>query len=106
MLFSVARSALSYHGREAAKDAPVVKRMRELSTQCYRRVRILLGCDGYRMSPGRASGCGWRQGCRCRASGQQLKCLAVTDEFTKEGLTIDVDGRIRPTRVIEVVSRW
>jgi hypothetical protein len=39
------------------------------------------------------------------ANGQQLKCLAVTDEFTKEGLAIDVDGRIRSARVIEVLSR-
>ena len=39
------------------------------------------------------------------ASGQQLKCLTVTDEFTKEGLAIDVDGRIRSPRVIEVLSR-
>jgi len=29
----------------------------------------------------------------------------VTDEFTKEGLAIDVDGRIRSPRVIEVLSR-
>jgi hypothetical protein len=28
--------------------------------------------------------------------------LIVTDEFTKEGLAIDADGRIRSTRVIEV----
>lgn len=41
---------------------------------------------------------------RC-ASGQQLKCLTVTDEFTKEGLAIDVDGRIRSPRVIDVLSR-
>ena len=34
-----------------------------------------------------------------------LKCLTVTDEFTKEGLAIDVDGRIRSPRVIEVRSR-
>jgi len=39
------------------------------------------------------------------ANGQQLKCLTVTDEFTKEGLAIDVDGRIRSTRVIEMLSR-
>src|SRR5689334_1027624 len=32
-------------------------------------------------------------------------CLTVTDEFTKEGLAIDVDGRIRSPRVIEVLSR-
>ena len=39
------------------------------------------------------------------ANGQQLKCLTVTDEFTKEGLAIDVDARIRSARVIEVLSR-
>jgi putative transposase len=39
------------------------------------------------------------------ASGQQLKCLTVTDEWTKEGLAIEVDGRIRSARVIEVLSR-
>jgi hypothetical protein len=32
-LFSVARSALSYEGRKAAKDAPVVERMKELSAR-------------------------------------------------------------------------
>ena len=39
------------------------------------------------------------------ANGQQLKCLTVTDELTKEGLAIEVDGRIRSPRVIEVLSR-
>ena len=39
------------------------------------------------------------------ANGQQLKCLTVTDEFTKEGLAIEVDGRIRSARVIEMLSR-
>jgi putative transposase len=114
-VFKVARSALS---RKAARDAPVVDRMRELSGQYprygYRRVRIFLGRDGYRMSPGRA----YRL---CRAAGLQLprkrpkkrvatarprpQCLTVTDEFTKEGLAIDVEGRIRSARVIEVLSR-
>ena len=41
---------------------------------------------------------------RC-ADGQQLKCLTVTDEWTKEGLAIEVDGRIRSPRVIDVLSR-
>jgi putative transposase len=142
-LFSVARSALSYRSRKAAKEAPVIKRMKELSGQYprygYRRIRIFLGRDGHRMSPGRtyrlwrAAGlqlprkrprkwvaaarprphppCGPNQVWsydfvfdRC-ANGQQLKCLTVTDEFTKEGLAIDVDGRIRSPRVIEVLSR-
>jgi len=38
-------------------------------------------------------------------SGQQLKCLTITDEWTKEGLAIEVDGRIRSARVIEMLSR-
>ena len=36
---------------------------------------------------------------------KQLKRLTVADEFTKEGLAIDVDGRIRSGRVIEALSR-
>ena len=130
-LFSVARSALSYQARKAAKDAAVVERMKELSAHYprygYRRVRIFLARDGYRMSPGRAYRL-WRtarlQVPRKRpkkrvaavrprpqvpcgpnqvwsydfvfdhcANGQQLKCLTVTDEFTKEGLAIDVDDK-------------
>ena len=39
------------------------------------------------------------------ANGQQLKCLAVIDEYTREALAIDVAGSIRSTRVIEVLSR-
>jgi Transposase and inactivated derivatives len=143
-LFSVARSALEYRSRKAAKDAPVVTRMKELSAQYprygYRRIRIFLTRDGHRMSPGRAHRL-WqtarlqvpRKRPRKRitaaprprpqapsgpnqvwcydfvfdhcANGQQLKCLTVADEFTKEGLAIDVDGRIRSGRVIEVLSR-
>jgi len=117
--------------------------MKELSAQYprygYRRIRIFLGRDGYRMSPGRAyrlwrtaglqlprkrprkrvaaarprpqAPCGPNQVWsydfvfdHC-ANGQQLKCLTVADEFTKEGLAIDVGGRIRSPRVIEVLAR-
>lgn len=39
------------------------------------------------------------------ANGQQLKCLTVIDEFTKECLAIDVAGSIRSGRVIEVLSQ-
>ena len=39
------------------------------------------------------------------ANGQQLKCLTVIDEFTRECLAIDVSGSIRSGRVIEVLSR-
>jgi putative transposase len=142
-LVRVGRSALGYRSKKAAKDAPVIVRMKALSAQYprygYRRIRIFLGRDGYRMSPGRAHRL-WQaaglqlprrrprkrvatvrprpqapsaanqvwsydfvfDGC---ANGQQLKCLTVTDEWTKEGLAIEVDGRIRSGRVIEVLSR-
>lgn len=121
----------------------MIERMKELSAQYprygYRRIRIFLGRDGHRMSPGRAYRL-WRAAgfqlprkrprkrmaaARPRpqapsgpnqvwsydfvfdhcANGQQLKCLTVTDEFTKEGLAIEVDGRLRSARVIEVLSR-
>ena len=137
-LFSVARSALNYRSRKTAKDAAVVGRMKELSRQyprCgYRRIRIFLGRDGHRMSPGRAHRL-WRvaglqvprkrprkrvtaarprQQAPCGpnqvwsydfvfdhcANGQQLKCLTVTDEFTKEGLAIEVDGRRSGPRLV------
>ncbi|MDH4260349.1 MAG: DDE-type integrase/transposase/recombinase [Gammaproteobacteria bacterium] len=39
------------------------------------------------------------------ANGQQLKCLTVIDEFTRECLAIDVAGSIRSGRVIEVLAR-
>jgi putative transposase len=39
------------------------------------------------------------------ADGRQLKCLMVADEFTKEELAIEVDGRIRSGQVIEVLGR-
>jgi len=38
------------------------------------------------------------------ANGRQLKCLVVTDELTNEGLAIDVGGRTRSARVVEVLS--
>jgi len=39
------------------------------------------------------------------ANSQQLKCLTVIDEFTRERLAIDVAGSIRSGRVIEVLAR-
>lgn len=39
------------------------------------------------------------------ANGQQVKCLTVVDEFTRECLAIDVAGSIRSRRVIDVLSR-
>jgi len=39
------------------------------------------------------------------ANGQQLKCLTVVDEYTRECLAIDVAGSIRSSRVIEVLAR-
>lgn len=142
-LIGVGRSALRYRPRKAEKDAPVLARMAELSAEYprygYRRIAILLGRKGHKMSFGRAYRL-WRQaklqvpGKRPRkriatgrprpqaptganqvwsydfvfdacANGEQLKCLTVTDEWTREGLAIEVDGRIRSGRVIEVLSR-
>jgi len=39
------------------------------------------------------------------ANGQQLKCLTVIDEDTREALAIDVAGSIRSARVIEVLAQ-
>jgi putative transposase len=39
------------------------------------------------------------------ANGQQVKCLTVVDEFTRECLAIDVAGSIRSKRVIDVLSK-
>ena len=39
------------------------------------------------------------------ANGQQLKCLTVVDEFSRECLAIDVAGSIRSGRVIDVLSK-
>lgn len=39
------------------------------------------------------------------ANGQQLKCLTIIDEYTRECLAIDVAGSIRSRRVIDVLSR-
>jgi putative transposase len=142
-LMGVARSALAYQSVRAAKDAPVLARMAELSAQYprygYRRIAIFLARDGHAVGFGRAHRL-WRQAClqvprkrprkriasgRPRpnsptganqvwsydfvfdwcANGQKLKCLTVTDEWTKEGLAIEVDGRIRSAGVIAVLSR-
>jgi putative transposase len=130
-LFSVARSALGYRSRKAAKDVAVIERMRDLSAQYprygYRGIRIFLGRGGHRMSVGRAYRL-WRAAglqlprkrprkrvaaARPRpqaprgpnqvwsydfvfdhcANGQQLVCLTVTEEFTKEGLALLCVGR-------------
>ena len=39
------------------------------------------------------------------ANGQKLKCLTVAEEFTREGLAIEVAGAIRSRHVIDVLSR-
>ena len=39
------------------------------------------------------------------ATSQHIKCLTVTDEFTREWRAIDVAGSIRSNCVIEVLSR-
>src|SRR5215472_17699804 len=54
--------------------------------------------NGERAGPSRAGGL--RGAPRTVAA-----CLTVTDEWTKEGLAIEVDGRIRSGRVIVVLAR-
>lgn len=39
------------------------------------------------------------------ANGQQLKCLTVIDEYTRECLAIDVAGSLRSGRIIEVLAQ-
>lgn len=39
------------------------------------------------------------------ANGQQLKCLTVVDEYTRQCLAIDLAGSIRSGRVIEVLAQ-
>jgi putative transposase len=39
------------------------------------------------------------------ANGQQLKCLTVVDEFSRECLAIEVAGSIRSGGVIEALSK-
>lgn len=39
------------------------------------------------------------------ANGQKVKCLTVIDEYTRECLAIEVAGRIRSERVIDVLKR-
>jgi putative transposase len=56
-LLSVARSAVGYVSRLAARDAPVVAAMRTIAAQYprygYRKVRIFLARQGYALSPER-----------------------------------------------------
>jgi putative transposase len=40
-----------------------------------------------------------------KASGQQIKCPTIVEEYTRECLAIDVAGAIRFKRAIEVLSR-
>ena len=39
------------------------------------------------------------------AEGQQIKCLRIIDEYTRECLAIEVAGSIRSKRVVEVLSK-
>jgi hypothetical protein len=39
------------------------------------------------------------------ANGDELKCLTMIDEFTKESLCIDVAGSIRSKRLIQVLEQ-
>ena len=88
-LLEIARSGLTYRSVRAERDRPAIEAMKRLS------------------APATAPNHVWAydfvfDGC---ANGQQLKCLTVIDEFTRESLAIDVAGSIRSRRVIEVLGR-
>jgi putative transposase len=128
----VARSTLHYRSQLAQRDAPAVAVMSELAAQYprygYRRIQVFLARRGHAMSADRAHRL-WRlhglQVPRKRprrrvasgqlwaydfvfdacANGQQLKCLTVIDEYTRECLAIDVAGSIRSGRVIETLAK-
>jgi len=142
-LIGLPRSSLSYRQTMLERDGPVLQAMRRLALQYprygYRRIRIFLGREGYKMSWERAHRL-WRisglqlpkrrprkrvAASRPRplaptgpnnvwaydfvfdacANDQQIKCLTVIDEYTRECLAIDVAGGIRSARVIEVLNR-
>jgi len=143
LLLCVARSSLGYESQKAKADAPVLDRMRQLAAMYprfgYRRIRVLLGREGHRMSVDRAHRLLRAAGLQVPrrrprrrvatsrprplpptarnhvwaydfvfdacATGQQLKCLTVVDEWTREALAIDVAGSIRSGRVIEVLAK-
>jgi putative transposase len=127
----------------AAKDEPIITRMRALAAQYprygYRRIQIFLAREGITMSPDRMHRLWRRAGLQVPrkrprrrvatgrprptapesrnhvwaydfvfdacANGQVLKCLTIVDEWTRECHAIDVAGRIRSTRVIEVLAQ-
>lgn len=142
-LLQVSRSTLGYRSRLAAKEEPIIARMRALAAQYprygYRRIQIFLAREGITMSPDRMHRLWRRAGLQVPrkrprrrvatgrprptapetrnhvwaydfvfdacANGQVLKCLTIVDEWTRECHAIDVAGRIRSTRVIEVLAQ-
>ncbi len=141
-LFCVARSGLGYESLLAARDAPLLERIRDLSAQYprfgYRRIQVFLEREGSAMSRDRMYRL-WQLGGfqvprkrrrkralpvprpeeprgrnhvwgydfifdRC-AKGQQLKCLTVVDEWTRESLAIEVEGRMRSGDMIRTLER-
>jgi len=139
-LLSVARSALGYESKLAAKDRELAEELKSLSLKFprlgYRMVRNKLDkpvsygrvyrvwrktglCQPRRRPRKRIRGGGHRwlspitpNGMwaydfahdEC-ANGQKLKCLIVVDEWTKEILAIEVDGRIQSGKVIELLAK-
>ena len=118
-LLQIARSTMGYESVLEKRDAPVVAAMRELAAQFprfgYRRIQVFLARRGLTMSADRAYRLWKKAGLQVPrrrprrrvatgrprplpatgANGQQLKCLTVIDEFTRECLAIDVAGSLR-----------
>ena len=133
-LLQVARSTMGYESVLAKRDAPVIAAMREIAAQYprygYRRIQVFLARRGLAMSADRAYRIWKKAGLQVPrrrprplpatgvnqvwaydfvfdacANGQQLKCLTVIDEYTRECLAIEVAGSLRSGRVIEVLSK-
>jgi putative transposase len=108
-LIEIARSGLVYRSVRAERDAPTLAAMKRLAGLQLprRRPRRRVAASRPRPLPASAPNHVWAydfvfDAC---ANGQQLKCLTVIDEFTRQCLAIDVAGSIRSARVIEVLAR-
>jgi putative transposase len=94
-LMRISRTVLGYEPTGPVRDAPVIDAMRRIASSRQHPV------------PPIGPNTVWAydfvfEAC---ATGQQIKCLTVIDEFTRACLAIDVAGSIRSNRVTEVLSR-
>lgn len=101
------RVFLRREGLKVGKEAcPRLWGEHELQVPKKRPRRRIAGSRPRPLAPAQANSV-WSYDCvydAC-ANGQQLKCLTVVDEYTREALAMDVAGSIRSFRVIEVLAK-